>query len=131
MSQYVEGPEAAQVVENRSQLIDYFYQAGKRARPGRIGLNTKWSASLDAAVEQPVILANAALNVSSSPCRRSRMEPLEEEGHVNRAKGERANISLEPGAQLELSGEQCETIHCANHESASPFQASAPSRRCV
>ena len=31
-------------------------------------------------------------------------EPQEENGHIIGLQGERANIALEPGAQLELSG---------------------------
>ena len=44
------------------------------------------------------------------------MGTQEEEGRIIALQGERANIALEPGAQLELSGEQCETVHCADKE---------------
>ena len=39
-----------------------------------------------------------------------------EHGRIIALNGERAPITIEPGGQIELSGEQCETIHCANSE---------------
>ena len=42
--------------------------------------------------------------------------PRHEEGRIIALEGERAQITLEPGAQLELSGEMCESIHCAHAE---------------
>lgn len=117
MSQYVESSEATQVVENRSQLIDYFYQAAKPRDAWRIGTEYEMCGvsrrSGRAAryfgkrgVEQ--ILFRLADSLG--------WEPIEEEGHVIALRGERANVSLEPGAQVELSGEQCGTIHCASEE---------------
>jgi glutamate--cysteine ligase len=43
-------------------------------------------------------------------------EPEDEHGHILALKGERSAITLEPGGQIELSGEQCDTIHCARAE---------------
>jgi glutamate--cysteine ligase len=40
----------------------------------------------------------------------------EEHRRVIALKGARASITIEPGGQIELSGEQCETIHCAHRE---------------
>src|SRR5438046_8003393 len=45
-------------------------------------------------------------------------EPKEEDGHVVALARGGASITLEPGAQLELSGEQCPTIHCTEKELA-------------
>jgi glutamate--cysteine ligase len=39
-----------------------------------------------------------------------------EHGRIIALNGERAPITVEPGGQIELSGEQCETIHCADSE---------------
>lgn len=45
--------------------------------------------------------------------------PRREGEHVVALEGPRgATITLEPGAQLELSGEQCDSIHCAHEELA-------------
>ncbi len=43
-------------------------------------------------------------------------EPKLEDGHVIALLGTKATITVEPGGQLELSGEQCESIHCAHRE---------------
>ena len=42
-------------------------------------------------------------------------EPEDEHGrHLLALKTRPAPITIEPGGQIELSGEQCETIHCAH-----------------
>ena len=46
------------------------------------------------------------------------LEPEDEHGHIMALKSARAAITLEPGGQIELSGEQCDTIHCAHAEFA-------------
>src|SRR6185369_9617360 len=43
-------------------------------------------------------------------------EPKLDRGRVIALYGRQANITVEPGGQLELSGEQCESIHCAHEE---------------
>jgi len=43
-------------------------------------------------------------------------EPLEEDGYVIALVREKAQIHLEPGGQIELAGEPCESIHCTNAE---------------
>jgi glutamate--cysteine ligase len=42
--------------------------------------------------------------------------PRFEGEHVIALEGRKATITLEPGGQLELSGEACESIHCAEEE---------------
>ncbi len=42
--------------------------------------------------------------------------PRFEGEHVIALEGRRATITLEPGGQVELSGEPCESIHCAHEE---------------
>jgi glutamate--cysteine ligase len=42
--------------------------------------------------------------------------PREEDGRIVALQGPRASITLEPGGQLELSGEPCADIHCAEAE---------------
>ncbi|MBI3246918.1 MAG: glutamate--cysteine ligase [Deltaproteobacteria bacterium] len=117
MSQYVEGPEAAQAIEKKSQLVDYFYQASKPREAWRIGteyemLGVSRRSGRAARYFGKRGIERVLFRLADS----LGWEPVEEEGHVIALKGERANVSLEPGAQVELSGEQCETIHCAAHE---------------
>jgi glutamate--cysteine ligase len=42
--------------------------------------------------------------------------PKLDRGRIVALYGRQANITVEPGGQLELSGEQCESIHCAHSE---------------
>ncbi len=117
MSQYVEGPEAAQVVENRTQLIDYFYQAGKPREAWRIGTEYEMVGVSRRSGRAARYFGKRGIERLLYRLADSLgWEPQEEEGHIIALKGERANIALEPGAQVELSGEQCDTIHCADKE---------------
>lgn len=122
MSQYVEGPDAEQVVEHQSQLIDYFYQAGKPRQDWHIGTEYEMVGvsrrsgraarySTNRGIERLLFRLADSLG----------WEPQEEEGHVIALRGERANITLEPGAQVELSGEQCKTVHCTHAELQNHF----------
>ena len=43
-------------------------------------------------------------------------QPKRERGRIIALTGRDANITVEPGGQLELSGEQCASIHCAHRE---------------
>ena len=45
-----------------------------------------------------------------------RWRPQMEDDHIIALTGERAEIHLEPGGQIELSGEPCESIHCSHAE---------------
>jgi glutamate--cysteine ligase len=45
-----------------------------------------------------------------------RWEPVEEDGHIIALVRGPAQIHLEPGGQIELSGEPCRDIHCAHAE---------------
>ena len=123
MSQYVEGPDAEQVIENRSQLIDYFYEAGKPQDRWRIGTEYEMVGvsrrsgraarySTNRGIERLLFRLADSLG----------WEPQEEEGHVIALLGDGANITLEPGAQVELSGRQCETIHCTHTELQNHFK---------
>ncbi|HXG21668.1 MAG TPA: hypothetical protein VNN62_21650, partial [Methylomirabilota bacterium] len=99
MSQYVEGPEAAQVVENRAQLIDYFYQAGKPREAWRIGTEYEMVGVSRRSGRAARYFGKRGIERLLFRLADSLgWEPVEEEGHVIALKGERANISLEPGA---------------------------------
>ena len=117
MSQYVEGPEAGLVIEDRAQLTEYFFHAAKPREEWRIGteyemLGVSRRSGRAARYTGPRGIERILHRLADS----LEWEPQEEEGHVIALQGERANIALEPGAQVELSGEQCETVHCADKE---------------
>ena len=89
MSQYVEGPDAEQVIEHQSQLIDYFYQAGKPRQEWRIGTEYEMVGvsrrsgraarySTNRGIERLLFRLADSLG----------WEPQEEEGHVIALRGE-------------------------------------------
>lgn len=123
MSQYVEGPEAGLVIEDRAQLTEYFFHAAKPREEWRIGteyemLGVSRRSGRAARYAGPRGIERILHRLADS----LEWEPQEEEGHVIALQGERANIALEPGAQVELSGEQCETVHCADKELRNHFK---------
>ncbi len=117
MSQYVAGPDAGVLVEDPAQLIEYFFDAGKPREDWRIGteyeiLGVSRKSGRAARYSGRRGIENILRGLADS----LEWEPQEEDGHILALQGERANIALEPGAQLELSGEQCATVHCAEEE---------------
>ncbi len=47
---------------------------------------------------------------------RSQWQPIYEEDRLIALNNDRASITLEPGGQLEMSGELCDSLHCAHAE---------------
>ncbi len=117
MSQYVEGPEADLVIEDRAQLTEYFLQAAKPREDWRIGTEYEMLGVSRRSGRAARYAGRRGIeHILHRLADSLEWEPQEEEGHVIALQGERANIALEPGAQVELSGEQCETVHCADRE---------------
>ena len=56
-------------------------------------------------------------------------EPVEEDGRIIALGGRKASITLEPGGQLELSGELCDSVHCARAEFDRPHRRDRHRRR--
>ncbi|HEV2171143.1 MAG TPA: glutamate-cysteine ligase family protein [Candidatus Binatus sp.] len=107
----------SEFLEKKEDLIRYFQEGGKPRAQWKIGTEyekvvvssadgTAISYSGDRGVEG--ILQRMADNYG--------FELEDEHGHVLALKGARSAITLEPGGQIELSGEQCETVHCAYAE---------------
>ena len=117
MSQYVESGAAAVYIEHEAQLVEYFHAGCKPRRAWRIGTEYEKVAvrrSTGRAVPfsgrdgiEAVLLRLAA---------RYGWREVREGEHVVALRGDRAAITLEPGGQLELSGEVCDSVHCAKAE---------------
>ena len=117
MSQYVEGPDAGLVIEDPAQLIEYFFNAAKPREQWRIGTEYELLGVSRRSGRAARYSGRRGIeHILSRLADSLEWEPQEEAGRIIALQGERANIALEPGAQLELSGEQCETIHCADKE---------------
>jgi len=117
MSQYVPETGASPEIERREQLIVGFEAAAKPRDKWRIGTEYE-----KVAVQR----ANGHAVPFSGPhgieallrrlADRYGWEPVEEDGRTIALGGHKASITLEPGGQVELSGELCESVHCAHAE---------------
>lgn len=105
------------VIERRDELEAFFHDAGKPREQWRVGTE----------YEKVGIERDTAKALSYSGPRGVRVileglvsdygwEPQEEDGFVIGLKRGNHAITLEPGGQIELSGEPCDDIHCSNAE---------------
>jgi glutamate--cysteine ligase len=106
-------------VRSKEDLIRYFVDGAKPRSKWRVGteyesvvVSTRTGAAL------PYSGLQGVEGMLRTLAERFGYEVAEEEGRVLALVGPRSSITLEPGAQVELSGEQCETIHCAHREFA-------------
>jgi len=117
MSQYISDASAPVFLEKYDQLVALFEEACKPRQNWRIGTEYEkvavWQAN-----GQAVPFTNGIEEVLRRLAERYDWKPVHEDGRLVALSNLRASITLEPGAQLELSGEQCESVHCAQHELA-------------
>lgn len=107
----------ATLIESRDQLISYFESGAKPRQQWRIGTEyEKVAVSVKDGRALPFSGPRGVEELLRRLSERYGYEPDEEHGRIIALEGERAPITIEPGGQIELSGEQCETIHCANAE---------------
>ncbi len=115
MSQYVADANAPVFIEHYEQLIEFFASACKPRQSWRIGTEYEkvavWAASGNA-----VPFTGGIEEVLRRLAERYPWEPIVEDGRIVALQNAQASITLEPGGQLELSGQQCDTVHCARNE---------------
>ncbi len=107
------------LIEKKTDLIRYFEEGGKPRAQWRIG--TEYEKVIVRSADGTAIPYSGAGGVEDLLQRLVAdygFETEDEHGHILALKGDRSTITLEPGGQVELSGEQCETIHCAYAEFA-------------
>ena len=113
----------SELLEKKDDLIRYFEDGGKPRAQWRVG--TEYEKVVVRNSDGTAIPYSGAGGVEDLLRRMATdygFEPEDEHGHILALKGERAAITLEPGGQIELSGEQCESIHCAYDEFATHVQ---------
>jgi glutamate--cysteine ligase len=104
-------------LESRSELVRYFESGAKPRRQWRIGTEyEKIAVSAKDGRALPFSGPGGVEHILRLLVERHGYHPEEEHGRITQLQGERAPITIEPGGQIELSGEQCETIHCAHRE---------------
>ncbi|HZP44175.1 MAG TPA: glutamate--cysteine ligase [Candidatus Binataceae bacterium] len=107
----------SELVERREDLVKYFASGAKPREQWRIGTEyEKIAVAADSGRALPFSGPHGVEEILRRMIERFGYEPDDEQGRIIALKGGRAPITIEPGGQIELSGEQCETIHCANEE---------------
>src|SRR3989442_1501631 len=106
-------------IESVDQLVERFHLAGKPRARWAIGTEYE-KVVVDRATGRAAAFAGprGIETVLRTLAERFAWEPKEEEGRTVALARGGATITLEPGAQLELSGEQCRTLHCTQEELA-------------
>jgi glutamate--cysteine ligase len=104
-------------LERKEQLIRHFESGAKPREQWRIGTEyEKVAVSVRDGRALPFSGPAGVEEILRRLIDRYGYEANGEHGRIIALNGERAPITVEPGGQIELSGEQCETIHCANSE---------------
>jgi glutamate--cysteine ligase len=104
-------------LERKEQLIRHFESGAKPRQHWRIGTEyEKVAVSVRDGRALPFSGPAGVEEILRRLIDRYGYEANGEHGRIIALNGERAPITIEPGGQIELSGEQCETIHCAHSE---------------
>jgi glutamate--cysteine ligase len=117
MSQYVPETSPAVEIEKRDQLVGFFEAAGKTRENWRIG--TEYEKVAVRVRDGRAVTFYDAHGIEALLVRlaeRYGWERVLENDRVVALSGHKAAITLEPGGQLELSGEVCDSVHCAQAE---------------
>jgi len=119
MSQYVPEQGPSPELERREQLVEFFAAAAKPRHQWRIGTEyEKVAVRSDDGHAAPFSGCNGIEELLRGLAERFDWEPVLEDGRVVALRSQKASITLEPGGQLELSGQVCDSIHCAREEFA-------------
>lgn len=117
MSQYIPETGTSPELERRDQLIELFVAAGKPPAQWRIG--TEYEKVAVRRADGHAVPFSGPRGIEALLRRladRYGWEPVEEDGRIVALGGRKASVTLEPGGQLELSGQLCESVHCAAAE---------------
>jgi glutamate--cysteine ligase len=104
-------------IRSKEELLDYFQSGSKPREAWRIGTEYE-KVMVDARSGQAIPFSGprGVEAILQRLADRYGYEPEDEEGRIIALKGPASSITLEPGGQIELSGEQCADIHCAHRE---------------
>jgi glutamate--cysteine ligase len=115
MSQYVSSAADTVPIESYDQLVAYFEEACKPRAEWRIGTEYE-KVGVERATGRAARFTGGIEEVLRRMAERFGWNPIEEQGRVIALQLGRASITLEPGGQLELSGEQWRDVHEAARE---------------
>jgi len=110
-------PSAHEPIRSRDELVRYIAAGAKPRHEWRVGTEyEKVGVLRESGLAAPFSGPRGIEAVLRGLAERFGWQPKLERGRTIALYGPRANITVEPGGQLELSGEQCESIHCAHSE---------------
>ena len=105
------------VVRKKEALEEYFHNSGKPRQKWRVGTEyEKVGIERESGKAIPYYGPRGVETILRSLIEEYSWQPQEEEGHVIGQVRGNAQVQLEPGGQIELSGEPCENIHCSYSE---------------
>ncbi len=105
------------VIEKKAELEAFFHNAGKTRDRWRVGTEyEKVGIDRHTAKAIPYSGRSGVEFILRELIDRFGWEPEEQDGHIIALIRGKAQIHLEPGGQIELSGEPCESIHCTHAE---------------
>ena len=101
-------------LEKKRDLMDYLIRASKPEEQWRIGMEVE-KLVVDKDTGEAVSF-NRIETLLTNLERSGKWKAISENNRIIGLKGRNSSITLEPGGQLELSGEICSDIHCARAE---------------
>ncbi len=105
------------VIERKDELEAYFHDAAKPRERWRIGTEyEKVGIVRETGKAIPYSGKRGVEFILRELVERFGWQPEEQDGHIIALSRDKAQITLEPGGQIELSGEPCESIHCTHAE---------------
>ena len=107
------------IIEKKHELEAYFHDGGKPRDRWRIGTEyEKVGVDRNTVKAIPYFGAHSVAFILKELVERYNWQPEEQDGHIIALVRGKEQIHLEPGGQIELSGEPCESIHCTYAEFA-------------
>jgi len=105
------------IISRREELEGFFYNSGKPRQQWRVGTEYE-KVGIDRASGKAIPYSGPAgvEAILKALMEEHHWQPQEDEGRVIGLVRGNAQVHLEPGGQIELSGEPCETIHCTHAE---------------
>jgi glutamate--cysteine ligase len=105
------------VIEKNHELEAYFHNAGKARERWRVGTEYE-KVGIDRSTGKaiPYFGARGVDRILRELIDRYGWEPEEQDGNIIALTRDKEQVTLEPGGQIELSGEPCESIHCTHGE---------------
>ncbi len=104
-------------IEKKDQLEEYFHAAGKPRDRWRVGTEyEKVGINRSSGKAIPYSGPRGVESILKRLIDRFGWEPEEQDGYIIALSRDNAQITLEPGGQIELSGEPCDSIHCTYAE---------------